>query len=233
MEGVQVLVGVVQHRAEVGHHVGQAAVNCVNPPGEGSGELAGGLPGGGGGLRLNEVDDRLGLGQVQFSVEEGPLGELPGPGLPGAGSEEGVQDQREDHGGAVALKLRRLLPGVAVGSPADKGQAGVKRLARLVQQGAVEELTVRRVRQGAGSLRAEDPGRCLGGPGAGQPQNPHPPCPGGSGDGGNEIRHGGPPFQETIFGESTVKMFLDSIFRQPKMHVREYTPIVDNSVDNV
>ena len=88
-------------------------------------------------------------------------GELPGPGLPGAGSEEGVQDQREDHGGAVALKLRRLLPGVAVGSPADKGQAGVKRLARLVQQGAVEELTVRRVRQGAGSLGAEDPGRCL------------------------------------------------------------------------
>ena len=133
----------------------------------------------------------------------------------------------------MALKLRRLLPGVAVGSPADESQAGVKRLARLVQQGAVEELTVRRVRQGAGSLRAEDPGRCLGGPGAGQPQNPHPPCPGGSGDGGNEIRHGGPPFQETIFGESTVKMFLDSIFRQPKMHVREYTPIVDNSVDNV
>ena len=66
------------------------------------------------------------------------------------------------------MKLRRLLPGVAVGSPADKGQAGVKRLARLVQQGAVEELTVRRVRQGAGSLRAEDPGRCLGGPGAAQ-----------------------------------------------------------------
>ena len=74
LEGVQVLVGVVQHRAEVGHHVGQAAVNCVNPPGEGPGELAGGLPGGGGGLRLNEVDDRLGLGQVQLSVEEGPLG---------------------------------------------------------------------------------------------------------------------------------------------------------------
>lgn len=39
--------------------------------------------------------------------------------------------------------------------------------------------------------------------------------------------------KKSIFGESTVKMFLDSIFRQPKMHVREYTPIVDNSVDNV
>lgn len=104
----------------------------------------------------------------------------PGPGLPGAGSEEGVQDQREDHGGAVALKLRRLLPGVAVGSPADKGQAGVKRLARLVQQGAVEELTVRRVRQGAGSLRAEDPGRCLGrAPGPDSRRIPTPPVPGG------------------------------------------------------
>lgn len=67
----------------------------------------------------------------------------PAPGPAGAGSEEGVQDQREDYGGAVALKLRRLLPGVAVGSPADESQAGVKRLARLVQQGAVEELTVR------------------------------------------------------------------------------------------
>lgn len=80
----------------------------------------------------------------------------------------------------MALKLRRLLPGVAVGSPADESQAGVKRLARLVQQGAVEELTVRRVRQGAGSLGGGRPGPLLGRPrGRTAAESPPPLVPGG------------------------------------------------------
>ena len=44
--------------------------------GTSAGELPGGLPHGGGGLRLEEIRHRLRLGQIQFSVEEGPLGEL-------------------------------------------------------------------------------------------------------------------------------------------------------------
>ena len=141
----------------MGHDVRQSLIDPLHPPGQGAGELAGGLAGGRGGFSVDEVDDRLGLGQVQLAVEEGPLGELPRPGRPGPSGIQSLQDQGEDHGGAVALQLRCLLPGVAVGGPADKGQAGVQHLARLVGHGAVEQVAVGCSGQGLGPFGAKDP----------------------------------------------------------------------------
>ena len=48
------------------------------------------LPGGGGGLGIDEVDDGLGLGQVQLAVEKGPLGEFAGSGQACPGRAQGI-----------------------------------------------------------------------------------------------------------------------------------------------
>ena len=54
------------------------------------------------------------LRQVHFAVEEGPLGEFTGLGLPGSGGKEGGEQGVEDYGRAVAVEFCRVLPGIAV-----------------------------------------------------------------------------------------------------------------------
>ena len=65
-------------------------------------------------VRIDEIDDGLRLRQVHFAVEEGPLGEFTGLGLPGSGGKEGGEQGVKDHGRAVAVEFGGVLPSVAV-----------------------------------------------------------------------------------------------------------------------
>ena len=165
-EGVDILVGVVQHGVEVGHHIHKAAVDLLHPLGEGAGELPRRLPGGLGSLGVDEVHDGLGLGQVQTAVEEGPPGKLPGAGLAGPPGKEGLQGQGVDLGGAVALELGGLLPGVA-GSGGGPGAQDLVDLSPLpVVKGAVDQLPGRMIRQRPAVGGGKDPSGGGQGPGA-------------------------------------------------------------------
>ena len=113
MKGVDVLVRVIQHRVEVGHQVHQGGVDLPHPAAQGPGQLARRVAGPLPALGVQQVCHRLRLGQVQPTVQEGPLGELPGPGLAGAPwANRASSPQGEHHGGAVAVELRRVLPPV-------------------------------------------------------------------------------------------------------------------------
>ena len=94
-EGVNILVRVVQHSAEVGGQVGEGVVHCRHSPPQSAGQLPCRLAHSGGGLRVDEVGHRLGLGQVQSAVEEGPAGKLTRSGLSHALGKEGLQPQGE------------------------------------------------------------------------------------------------------------------------------------------
>ena len=94
-EGVNILVRVVQHGAEVGGQVGESVVHRRHSPPQGAGQLPRRLAHGRGGLRVDEVGHRLGLGQVQLAVEEGPAGKLTRSGLAHTLGKEGLQPQGE------------------------------------------------------------------------------------------------------------------------------------------
>ncbi|CUO49160.1 Uncharacterised protein [Flavonifractor plautii] len=160
-EGVDVLVRIVQHGVKVGHEIHQTVVEGGHPAAQRAGELSGGLPHGGGGLRLEEIRHRLRLGQIQFSVEEGPLGELPRPGLPDALGKQGLQRHRQHCGRAVALQLRRVFAGVAVGGTGDRGQHLVDGGTVGAQQGAVDQPATLAGGQGTPAGGAEHGGRGL------------------------------------------------------------------------
>ena len=98
----------------MGAHVHQGVIDPLHPPAQGAGELPARHPGGCLGLRINEIGHRLGLHQVQLSVQEGPAGELSRAGLPGPLGEQGLQRQRQHHRGTVALELGRILAGIAL-----------------------------------------------------------------------------------------------------------------------
>lgn len=78
LQGVDVLIRIVQNSVKVGQKVHQMVIDAVDAPTHHPGELSGGVPGGLRSLGVDEVDDRLRLNQVQLAVEEGPPGELPG-----------------------------------------------------------------------------------------------------------------------------------------------------------
>ena len=67
-----------------------AVVDRVDPFAHRARDLPGGVGRGVGGLGVDEVDDGLGLGQVQLAVEKGPLGEFTGPGQACPGRAQGV-----------------------------------------------------------------------------------------------------------------------------------------------
>ena len=105
------------------------------------------IGGGVGGVRFDQIDDGLRLGQVQLAVEKGPLGEFSPFGGFRPGQIQRLQPGGQYRGGAVTVKFHGILAGVAVGSPGDHGHALVDDPALLVMQSAQHQLPVRNVRQ--------------------------------------------------------------------------------------
>ena len=108
------------------YYVNHIRVHLLGPAAERAAELSGGVDGGLGCGGLDDVYDGLGLGEVEHAVQEGALGELAGPGLPGPGGKERLERGAQHYGGAVALQLGSILAGVAVRRAADGAQADVE-----------------------------------------------------------------------------------------------------------
>ena len=104
--------------------------------------LTGCIGGGVGGIRFDQVDDGLRLGQIQLAVEEGTLGEFASAGRTGTGAVQRFQPGGQHGRGAVAVEFHGVLAGVAVGSPGHDSHALVNDPALLVAEGAQHQLPV-------------------------------------------------------------------------------------------
>ena len=111
---LNVLVGVIHHGVKPGGDVDKGLLHRFQAAAETAVQLGCGVFCSGGGLGVDEIDDGFRLRQVHFAVEEGPLGEFTGLGLPGSGGKEGGEQGVKDHGRAVAVEFGRVLPGIAV-----------------------------------------------------------------------------------------------------------------------
>ena len=86
-----ILVGIIQHRVEMGAEVGQVIVNGCQFFLEHTAHLTGGVGGGISGVGFDQVDDRFCLGQIQLTIQECPLGEFAPSGRFGAGDVQGFE----------------------------------------------------------------------------------------------------------------------------------------------
>ena len=187
LKGLDVLVRVVQHGVKVRYYVNHIRVHLLGPAAERAAELACGIDGGFGCGGLDDVDDGLGLGEVEHAVQKGALGELARPGLPGPGGEECLERGAQHDGGAVALQLGGVLAGVAVRRAADRAQADVEHVPGGVHEAAVDQLSVPVLGHGPAVGGAEH-GLCGGDrPGAGDSDYAYGGDDLARGDGGNGV----------------------------------------------
>ena len=168
---------------EVGHHIHQGGVYGRDFPGQCAGQLArrlaGPLPAPG----VQQVGHTLRLGKVQPPVEKGPLGELPRACLAGPLGKEGLKAQGEDHGGAVAVELRCVLPSIAGRTAAVSTQHLVNDLALTVQQAAIYQRAGGMVQKALPTQGPEAGGGDIRRPRTGQPQDADGSWSGGGGHG--------------------------------------------------
>ena len=97
-EVLDVLVRIVEYGVEMAAQVRQPVIDRPDGAFERPAELPGGVRGGVGRLGVDEVDDRLRLGEIHLAVQKGALREFAGPRLPRARAERGPQHLAEHHG---------------------------------------------------------------------------------------------------------------------------------------
>ena len=86
------------------------------------------------GLRVDQVRNSLGLGQIEFAMLEGPPRELSGLGQPQAQARKALEES-VDHGGtAVNLEFSHILARVTSRRREPEDQAAVDQLACRVPQ---------------------------------------------------------------------------------------------------
>ena len=144
-------------------------------------------------LRVDEVRHGLRLDQVHAPVEEGPLRELAASGLTAPRGQQRGQTRVQHHRRAVAVYLRAVLTGVAVGPCEPDAQHMVDDAAAPVQQVAIHH-AARLLRTGgaavSGAEHAVQRRQCAG---AGQAQDADGTGQLGRGDGSDGVGHGGEP----------------------------------------
>ncbi len=196
--------------------VHQTVVDPLHPPGQGPGELSRRRADALRRLGLQQVGHRLGLGEVQPAVQEGPFGKLSGLRQTGPRGAEGLQSQGEHHGRAVALELRRVLPGIAVRRAGDRSQHLIHHPPLPVQKGAVHQSAAGRLSQRAAAPGAKDPvrRRCRS-----RPRQAEDPDGGGAQGGADRSDQVGHFAHLIIFVENVIPFPLDSLLMSPYMHI--------------
>ena len=116
--------------------------------------LAHGRPGGGLGVRADELHDGLGAAQVDAAVEERTLGELAGIGRACAQLQRAIEHAARGHVAAVALNLGHVLPGIGLRLGHPHGHGLVQRLAARVDGAAVHHPPRLEGALGAGGAKA-------------------------------------------------------------------------------
>ena len=112
--------------AHVAYDPGQAAFELADSAGQALGALS-----------LNDVHDGFGLGQVDASVDEGPLGKFTGVGQPRAVAQDQAQDFAQRLAAAVALYFQHVLCRIRAGALHDEQDDFVHRFAVVVHDKAV------------------------------------------------------------------------------------------------
>ena len=189
LKRVDILVRIVQNSVEMRADIDPAVIDRVNFPADCTGDLAGGVRRGGGGLGVDEVDDSFRLRQIHPAVQKRAAGELTRPCLPEARGKQRLQPRGQRRRRAVALDLRGILAGVGVRRAGDKRHAVIQLPPLHIIERAERELAVGQGCKRLARARPEDgPGR-FDAPVAGQAQNADA-CPGmAGGNGGNFINH--------------------------------------------
>ena len=144
----QFIIRKIEHGLDIGRNGEQGVVKSADPAAEGVFELGCCEPRGAFGTGLDEVEDGLGLGQVDLSIQKGALGEFAGVGLARAGGEEGVEDAPGGLRAAVALDFDRILAGVGMRRAEHEPERVVEDFAGAGRDG-------RAVRERAGGPRGE------------------------------------------------------------------------------
>ena len=134
---LQVFFGKVDPRFQVDADLYQILAQRAEVAGQGAVELVDGGAVARLGAGVDEVDDRLGLGEVEAPVQERPSRELAGLGHPHTLRQNRFQDTLYDHHAAVATDLRHVLAGVGVRLPHDAEQRLVDALALRVDHKAM------------------------------------------------------------------------------------------------
>ncbi len=101
----------------------------------------------------DDIEDGLGLGQIEAVVQEGPLREFPPFGRTRPGPQNLFEDGPEDERPAVAADLQRVFAGVGAGSLQKGDEDLVEDGARLRGDDlAVVEMMGKESQQGAGEV---------------------------------------------------------------------------------
>jgi hypothetical protein len=182
-----VFFGEVDVGLDVGEDVDERSAEGVGFLADGAGELLVGGAEGESALGVDEVHDGLGLGEVDFAVEEGALGELAGFSGAGSGLEEGFEDALGDEHTAVAVEFDDGFSGVAGGGAEEEGDALIEGEALGVH--GLGEVGEAWGPVGQGFAGAEDFGGDGDGLGAGQTDDADGRLPDGGGDGGDGVGH--------------------------------------------
>ena len=185
----ELVVGEIEHGLGVGRQGDQFGVEGGDARAEGVVKLVRGQADGAVAAGADEVHDRLGLGEVHFSVQEGAFREFAGPGEARAGLEEGVQDGADDAGVSVAVDFGGVFAGVGLGSAENEDEDVVERGALGVEDAAVEESARGRLRGESGA--AEEAVEDWEGRGARQPDDGNGAFAGRRGLRGDGILEGG------------------------------------------
>ena len=149
-EVLNVLVRVIQNGVEMAAQIRQAVIYRQQYLLQSAPYLPRGVGGGVGGLRLDQIDDCLRLGQIQFTIQKGPLRKFSPAGRSGPGGIETLQSRRQHGRRSVTVKLHGVLAGIAVGRPGNHGHTLVNGPALDIKQFPQNQLPVRDALQRAG-----------------------------------------------------------------------------------
>ncbi len=125
------------------HQIDQFIVNMINLSPHCPTQLTGCAAGCSGCFRIDQINDRLRLGQIHLSVQKGPAGKLPRLCLPNANGEQGLQRCCEHCRRAVALEFYRILSGITMGCAGIGCQTAVNQSPLGIPQRTVYQRTDR------------------------------------------------------------------------------------------
>lgn len=127
-----VFIWEVDEGFDVGEHGDDLLLHGGGFATDGSAELLVGGPEGKGALRVNQVHDGLGLGEVHFAIKEGPLGEFAGFCRARTAGEETIQNALGDEHAAVTVELDDVLARVAGRCFEVQQQAVIERISSAI-----------------------------------------------------------------------------------------------------
>ena len=150
------LIGIVQHRVKMAANVCQRMVNGGEFFLQRPAHLPGGVRGGIGGFRFDQVNDGLCLTELQPAVQKRPLGKLAPLCRTGARLVQSLQPGGQDGGGTMAMEFHGVLSGIGVGGGGTDRHALVDDAVLLVPQHAQRQLSRRDMGQGYTAFGLKD-----------------------------------------------------------------------------